>query len=136
MGVDIHGPFIEERVGDRWYGVATLSWYRTTSLFGILAGVRGGRPLVEPRGLPADAGTAWASHSEESARDCHTPSWLTRDELAMAYRLWKREVRAAEDEYDEIKPRHEGVEVALAVLDTLLDDYSAKDVRVGFCFDG
>jgi len=63
---------------DSWY------WSRNYALFSILAGVRGnGPPIVEPRGLPDDAGQSVLEEWDEGGMsvDWHTPHWYSLKEL-------------------------------------------------------
>jgi hypothetical protein len=130
MGVDIHGPFVEVRDGERWDSIATLNWYRNTMWFGILAGVRGGSPVVEPRGVPEDAGWAWVEHAEPYPGDCHSASWLTPDEIDRAWKRYRREARREFGKGAGVHPN--GLDVLLAIFKALKNE---EEVRVGFCFD-
>ena len=82
MGVDIWTYVEVERYG-RWQPVYALDdWYegRCYQLFGMLAGVRGGEALWEPRGVPEDA-TAHVRDQWGEGNGVHSASWLTLKEL-------------------------------------------------------
>ena len=59
---------------------------RNYDFFGLVAGVRGGEPLYEPRGLPSDlseiVGLAW----KIGEGDWHTPSYLDIKEFERCVR--------------------------------------------------
>ena len=61
---------------------------RNSGLFGLMAGVRGGMTLFEPRGLPNDAPdtVAWALRDGPGAEEDFAHSWLTTDEVC---EVWK-----------------------------------------------
>lgn len=50
-------------------------------MFGLLAGVRGGEALFEPRGLPDDVPFTDPFDFDRMEDDAHTPSWLTTAEV-------------------------------------------------------
>lgn len=55
MGCDIHAhlEYVDSRCSVEYF--ASLYLGRNYDLFGLMAGVRGGEPLYEPKGLPSDA---------------------------------------------------------------------------------
>lgn len=86
MGCDIHWHVETRYIGDAW-GDEEHGWeynrclsietdpHRDYTLFGLLAGVRGGDdPVYPPRGMPEDS-------QIDMGEDVHTPSWLTPEEL-------------------------------------------------------
>ena len=97
---------------------------RNYSLFGHLAGVRGGDPFIEPKGFPDDASAKVKHQYSEDNGDAHTPSWLTLKELQSFN--WKKA-----DNYG-VKgfPAFEEVIDRLASLDP-----DPENVRVVFWFD-
>jgi hypothetical protein len=130
MGIDIHGPHIEELDGGHWYSVATMDTGRNTALFGLMAGVRAGHALVEPRGYPADL-EQWERHCPlgYTPGECHTPSWLTFGEVLDVRRALYRELK------------REGVRKAgrwSMDLETIIAVMASRgaDTRIVFDFDG
>jgi len=131
MGVDIHGPFVEYRYngGGYWFSAAEMHWFRSTSLFQLMAGVRGGSPLVEPRGRPKDIGSAWDGHIRE---DCHSFSWLLPKELRRVRKMFRRVLREEWGE-EAITPDLDALVAFVKILRT--KGKSGTEVRIGFCFD-
>jgi hypothetical protein len=131
MGVGIHGPFVENKYkeGFDWWPLAEMQWFRITPLFQLLAGVRGGRPLVEPRGMPDDAGWSWKEHVSS---DCHSASWLTPNELRRVRKAYRRELRK---EYLE-EPFTPELDALIAFIESYrATSHKKSEVRIGFCFD-
>jgi len=86
MGCDIH-VHVEVKIGDQWehYGIPSVD--RDYRLFAHLAGVRNydhDEPVAIPRGIPEDATTLTKFHFAWMNGDAHTPSWLAREEVALA----------------------------------------------------
>ena len=90
MGADIHGVWVIQKWADsqgdseHWDHIGTVKGWRNYDIFGLLAGVRGGEPLYEPRGYPdVDGSMPWTvgkySHGHEM--DCHSASHLSLGEL-------------------------------------------------------
>lgn len=140
MGADIHGVWVqrreygpESRPGETWDNIGTVDGWRNYALFGLLAGVRGGPPLYEPRGYPTTRFFPWKSirsgdHSEDTGW-CHSASWLYTNEL--------REVRHA---YRELMEREYGEPASRTWLDRLIalmeaSEEPGKPCRAVFCFD-
>jgi hypothetical protein len=83
MGCDIH-PSIARRTGDgklKPFMYSRLDLGRDYLMFGLLAGVRGGEELFEPRGLPDDVPFTDQFDFDRMEDDAHTPSWLTTAEV-------------------------------------------------------
>lgn len=86
MGCDIHAHIEVEEV---YQGGKSYTWHfakvwlgRNYTLFGHMAGVRSGAdPVVEPRGIPANASYETAGSYKEWGADAHTPTWLDVEEL-------------------------------------------------------
>lgn len=55
MGCDIH-VYTEYGTGSYWTSLAKYDCNRDYYFFGKLAGVRGGKALIEPKGIPKDVG--------------------------------------------------------------------------------
>ena len=86
--------------------VAERVWFgRNYILFGLMAGVRGGRTLFEPKGLPENMSSDVARASKEWGSDGHSHSWLSIDEL------WK-----VKEEYEEEEKRHVYLDAILAMM--------------------
>lgn len=80
MGCDIHA-YIEyqpykETNPDYWYLFADLSLMRDYAMFGLMAGVRGGDALIEPRGFPKNSAAKYeyfllvVDHEADEERTC------------------------------------------------------------------
>lgn len=140
MVADIHGVWVqrreygpESRAGETWDNIGTVEGWRNYAIFGLLAGVRGGPPLYEPRGYPETRYFPWkgvrvGDHSEENGW-CHSASYLYLGEL--------REVRHA---YRERVLREDGESAGKTWLDWLIALMEAaeepdKPCRAVFCFD-
>jgi hypothetical protein len=81
MGCDIHAH-VEIRYNGQWEHYATPSISRWYELFGIMAGVRyETKPIVEPKGVPADMSTVTRLDWERWGVDAHTASWFNEDEI-------------------------------------------------------
>lgn len=61
MGSDIHA-YVEQKEHDNWWHLASVSAGRNYEMFGLLAGVRGSKPLYPPKGIPDDIG--WVVQEE------------------------------------------------------------------------
>lgn len=89
MGCDIHS-FVQIFRNGKWITVDTNpeNGERNYSLFGILAGIRGGKAIVEPRGFPKDFETGgsrgFITHQEDWVGDCYF-SHLYLTELESRY---------------------------------------------------
>ena len=132
MGCDIHA-WIEVKRDGTWCSVDLpdgedgLSWFRCYACFGGLAGVRGGPPIVEPRGLPEDANKGPREVWDQDW--CHTPTWLTLAELIASER---------DERWNSESNWHDGdtpcaVRRAKRIVGLLPD--SPEDIRVVFFFD-
>lgn len=90
MGCDIHGPWIEVRIGERWEHVAAFTIAADYQLFAKLASVRVNehRPaMFAPRGLPYDL--SWRTESLVNAiPEGHNASWLTEGEIDAVLRSY------------------------------------------------
>lgn len=86
MGCDIH-PVIEikSKYDDEWKLAACrgVPQYRSYSAFALLAGVRGGDPVIPPRGLPEDLSNETKLLMDQKGLYLgdHSFSWLTLEEL-------------------------------------------------------
>jgi hypothetical protein len=81
MGTDIH-LHVELRVNGRWEHYAMPSVDRWYSLFGVMAGVRGGeQPIVQPKGVPEDMSVITRLCYEYDGQDAHTASWFNEEEI-------------------------------------------------------
>jgi len=83
MGCDIH-PYIARRTGDgdlEPFMYSQLDLSRNYLMFGLLAGVRGGEALFEPRGLPDGVPFTYQFDYDRMEDDAHTASWLTTSEV-------------------------------------------------------
>ncbi|RLA39645.1 MAG: hypothetical protein DRR06_18800 [Gammaproteobacteria bacterium] len=78
MGVDTH-VIVETSIDHGWEAIAEVYWWRASLLFGLIAGVRGGGPIIEPRGLPDN--TSWKTERWREDGDLHSFTYLTREEL-------------------------------------------------------
>lgn len=81
MGCDIH-LHQEVKIDGRWEYYGNPRVPRNYPLFTKMAGVRGvEKPIVSPRGVPADATAMTKFHAERERGDAHTHSWLSRAEI-------------------------------------------------------
>lgn len=127
MGCDIHVYIEFDEYADDpppfWQCWGEIHPDRHYSIFGLLAGVRGGEAVYKPRGLPdaVSCHTRWAWQDGDG--DWHTPSWLTTEELAAVLDV-AREGLGAPHEY-------------LAILTAMraLEERSRTVARIIFWFD-
>jgi hypothetical protein len=78
--------YLDEDEGDEyayWSVVRDKRFYggRNYYLFGILAGVRGGESISEPRGVPDDISDAYKEQLKQWEGDAHSKSYFTLKEL-------------------------------------------------------
>jgi len=92
MGVDIFSRLCLRRPGRKMQDLGSgPSIPRNSGLFGLMAGVRGGVTLFEPRGLPDDvpATVAWALRDGPGAEEDFAHSWLTTGEVREAWETYE-----------------------------------------------
>ena len=80
MGTDIHA-YLEVQIDGRWVCHSQPRIKRDCEVFGHIAGVRGGTPIVEPRGLPVDISEITRIEYEHEEEDAHTAGWLSKTEM-------------------------------------------------------
>jgi hypothetical protein len=81
MGCDIH-LHTEVKIGGQWHHYSAPEIDRDYTLFGKMAGVRGGGdPIAPPRGLPADVSAVTALDATYWDADGHHHSWLGAAEI-------------------------------------------------------
>ena len=126
MGIDIH-VIVEapdpDTSGEWWDAIAEVYWHRSTQLFGIIAGVRGGNALFEPRGLPSPC--SWRVEDWQG-EDLHSFTWLTRDELLQVRRVYREKGPEWYDTTDKLV--HPGLARTIRLM--------GPDSRAVFGFDG
>lgn len=108
-------------------------------VFGLLGGVRGGKPIFTPRGFPKDASLPTKVRYGDFGPDAHTPCWLTFKDFVEVCSLEQKaygkdfEVSNlfASGELKEQIEDYTGLKVAYFL------DYKdrADDVRIVFWFD-
>lgn len=146
MGCDIHGPWIEYQEfeptdikPDRmWWPVAKLQLgQRNYAIFGLLAGVRGGTALVEPRGYPRHIGFELREHIENQGDYCHSASWLTLPEMVAVRKAWRQQIDdcnamdkgSAEQDYP-----GSFLNLAISIM-KFVEKKTGRSTRAVFCFD-
>lgn len=70
--------------------IAELNGHRNYELFGLLAGVRGGDPVYEPRGVPESMSFYYELEVKSWDADGHSHSWLNLEELKEVEKRYKR----------------------------------------------
>ena len=82
MGCDIH-VHTEVKIDGVWHHYGNPWVARNYALFGLMAGVRDGEqePIVQPRGLPANATELTVFCARKWGNDGHSHSWLGADEI-------------------------------------------------------
>ena len=138
MGTDIH-IHVELRLeeGGRWVHWNAPHIKRNYALFTKLANVRGCpgvTPISNPRGLPADISElTHLARAEDD--DCHSDSWISRDEIRQVAEWWERE-RILRDLHSEewFEPAVMGGYLIGNGYTSDLPDWVA-DVRLVFWFD-
>lgn len=161
MGCDIHA-YIEyqankEHHPDHWWMMADLHLMRNYAMFGLMAGVRRGAALIEPRGYPMDSATRYkyclfvVEEETDDAECCTKESaerwvknghseWVNEDHSMVTHPDWHtpswltaKEYRRVIEAYKEAAPygvsESPEYEAALAMLESL------PDSRIVFWFD-
>jgi len=148
VGCDIHGPYVfGTRAGVE--KLAELRWDRNYLVFGIVAGVRNEdiEPIDTPRGFPEDILSGYgswnlkptgerhdeceASHEHAYDDGCHSPSWLSTDEVVEAQLRFTRQT-AIEDALN--PSANADLAMTIAFMRTA-EQMGYTDVRICFCFD-
>jgi hypothetical protein len=91
MGCDIH-LHIEVKINGTWHHWGAPDIKRSYTLFALMAGVRSYddiKPIVEPRGLPEDLTELTRIDYENWYGGCHTPSWLTAEEMEQVFEQYQ-----------------------------------------------
>jgi hypothetical protein len=101
VGADIHA-FVEYKVDKEYFSLAEINFGRNYELFGLLAGVRGGEPLFDPKGSPTDMSWDYGSALRTYGEDAHSASFLTADEFSEVAQAWD-ERYADEDKWTGIR---------------------------------
>ena len=85
MGCDIHIILQFRKESDIWDNINAGYMGRDYTLFGYIAGVRGGaEPIVSPRGLPDD----FSDWEKEELRGEHSFTWLSPQEMQKVINLY------------------------------------------------
>lgn len=146
MGCDLHSHVeIYDRDKQRWekiYMYTPNRWNfgklrevepyvgRSYTMFGVLAGVRAmTEPIVQPRGIPANASNGVLEDWDNESSWCHTPSWLTLAELRVAT---KDKKRYNKEERKSLIPLIDGIDF---MVDNSWFFKEDSEVRVVFWFD-
>jgi hypothetical protein len=160
MGCDIHA-YIEYQTNkeihpNNWWKVADLHLLRNYAMFGLMAGVRGGDALIEPRGYPMDSATRYdyclfvVSEETEDSECCTranaerwvangTSEWANDEHSLVTHPDWHTPSWLTGEEYRRVIEAYKAdntergecpeYEAALAMLESL------PNSRIVFWFD-
>lgn len=123
MSTDIVA-YVEYKSGQEMLSVTegSFNFYQEYEFFNAISSVRGGSPLIEPRGLPEQLSYKVKEAWELLEGKC--PSWLTRNEI----------IKSCDHAGLDLEDTPLSAKIILAVMDQIKKEKYINDCRFVFWF--